>query len=375
VTSFPDYGDLGPDHGPASADGVEVVEVMPNTVPRPAPVGVTSEPGIAETNSGPNTVQPLAPETTSLTGAGVGRQSIPSLTQYRPPSVSLWPSAEPDSHERENAGPTETYIPFGLVSVTGSMEEQVSAEAIPLKLDLELDLPALAIPATQPGGAKPAAGAPLQAELMPALDLELPMHPAAGATPAPDSETATRIEPDLGQRHDDVLATVPMAVVLSDPAEPATVQFRLIQFAAVLEQIDEMEKSQEPAKAIALLRQYVLRDESIPTLFWLLLFRFYKEINKKPVYEALGEHFARRYRRPMASWEEKLESRAPQLGLRDLPDIDARVRAHWGKREGIEIIRVLVCERDQADAVVFNEPLQRDLLQLAKIFPLDEQPV
>jgi hypothetical protein len=186
---------------------------------------------------------------------------------------------------------------------------------------------------------------------------------ALPAAPPPD--------PAPPLRTDDVLATIPLASSESHAPEPANVHFRLVQFASVLDQIDELERLREPAKAIALLRQYVLRDEAIPTLFWLLLFHYYKQVNKKPVYDALGEHFSRRYRRTMVRWDETLSSRAPQSGLKDLPEIDERMREHWGTEAGLEEIRALLCDRDQADVIVFNEQLQRDLLHLTKVFPLE----
>ena len=56
----------------------------------------------------------------------------------------------------------------------------------------------------------------------------------------------------------------------------------------------------------------MLRDEDIPTILWLRLFALYKVVEKKPVYEALAEHFARRYGRPMVGWFETLADRAPR---------------------------------------------------------------
>ena len=73
----------------------------------------------------------------------------------------------------------------------------------------------------------------------------------------------------------------------AQPVAPGT-QTRLVAFADLLNQVDE-EASADPLRAIAHLRRYVLRDEHIPTLLWLRLFDLYKEVDKKPVYEALAE--------------------------------------------------------------------------------------
>jgi hypothetical protein len=140
----------------------------------------------------------------------------------------------------------------------------------------------------------------------------------------------------------------------------------------VVEQAEELGKNQEPTKAIAALRQYVLRDETIPTLMWLMLFSFYKQVNKRPVYDALGEHFSRRYKRPMARWDESLQSIAPQTPLSSLPELDEAIRAKWGSQAGIEMLRALTCGRDQPNEIIFNAALQRDLLQMAKVFPLND---
>jgi len=142
----------------------------------------------------------------------------------------------------------------------------------------------------------------------------------------------------------------------------------LARFADLMNQVDDVEAS-DPLKAIALLRQYVLRDEKIPTLLWLRLFQLYKTVDKKPVYEALAEHFSRRYQRPMVGWDQNLRDRVPQTPLSAMGEVDREIEALWGKEEGLERIRSLLCDRHLDDAIVFNAVLQRDLLDAAKVFP------
>ena len=142
----------------------------------------------------------------------------------------------------------------------------------------------------------------------------------------------------------------------------------LARFADLMNQVDDVEGN-DPLRAIALLRQYVLRDEKIPTLLWLRLFELYRKVDKKPVYEALAEHFARRYNRPMVGWTQTLSDRVPQTPLSAMGPIDREIESLWGKDEGLERIRSLLCDRDRDDAVVFNAVLQRDLLDAAKVFP------
>ncbi|MEO8937169.1 MAG: hypothetical protein ABI277_07430, partial [Burkholderiaceae bacterium] len=146
---------------------------------------------------------------------------------------------------------------------------------------------------------------------------------------------------------------------------------RMARFADLMNQVDDATAS-DPLHAIALLRQYVLRDEQIPTLLWLRLFELYKAVDKKPVYEALAEHFARRYHRPMVGWTQTLGDRVPQTPLSAMGAIDRELEASWGKEAGLERIRSLLCDRDQDDTVVFNAVLQRDLLDAAKVFPVGD---
>jgi hypothetical protein len=142
----------------------------------------------------------------------------------------------------------------------------------------------------------------------------------------------------------------------------------LARFAELMSQVDVME-GVDPLRAIALLRQYVLRDEKIPTLLWLRLFELYRKVDKKPVFEALAEHFARRYNRPMVGWTEKLSERVPQMPLSAMGPIDREIASLRGKDEGLERIRSLLFDRTLDDAVVFNAVLQRDLLDAAQDFP------
>ncbi len=153
-------------------------------------------------------------------------------------------------------------------------------------------------------------------------------------------------------------------------AQQASTRFRLVRFADLMHQVDDVAHT-DPLRAIAMLRQFVLRDEQIPTLLWLRLFELYKQVDKKPVYEALGEHFARRFHRTMVGWNKSLDDRTPQTSLTASSEIDRDIKARWGSEQGLERLRSLLCDRNQPDAIVFNAVLQRDLLDAARIFPLD----
>ncbi len=153
-------------------------------------------------------------------------------------------------------------------------------------------------------------------------------------------------------------------------AQQATTRFRLARFADLMHQVDETAHT-DPLRAITMLRQHVLRDEHIPTLMWLRLFDLYKRVDKKPVYEALGEHFARRYNRAMIGWSERLDDRVPQKPLTAMVEIDKNLESRWGSEDGLERLRSLLCDRNQPDTIVFNAVLQQDLLDAAKVFPLD----
>ena len=74
----------------------------------------------------------------------------------------------------------------------------------------------------------------------------------------------------------------------------------------------------------------------------------------------------------MVKWDESLADLTPQVGLSALPEIDRNIEAKWGTELGLDMLRSLLCDRDQPDAVVFNAVLQRELLEAAKVFPLDD---
>ncbi len=253
-------------------------------------------------------------------------------------------------------------------SSSGSLDERIDS-GMPKPLDFNLDLPPVTTNLGHDDRGVASSGSlqndpiPRPTELAP-LDFELPkaaMNDATGLGP----DTILRLDAQ------DSGVELPLGSPESE-TEQASVQFRLIQFTSVVEQAEELEKNQEPTKAIAALRQYVLRDETIPTLMWLMLFGLYKQVNKRPVYDALGEHFSRRYKRPMARWDESLQSIAPQTPLASLPELDEAIRAKWGTQAGIEMLRALTCGRDQPNEIIFNAALQRDLLQMAKVFPLND---
>ncbi len=159
-----------------------------------------------------------------------------------------------------------------------------------------------------------------------------------------------------------------------DQVAQAAPRLRLARFADLVAQVDEIAAG-DPLEAISLLRQYVLRDERIPTLLWLRLFELYRQVGKRPVYEALAEHFARRYRRPMAGWNENLSDRVAQTPLAAMTTLDAGIEARWATDEGLEQLRAMLCDRDQPDDVVLNAVLQRDLLGIAKVYPLPDNPL
>ncbi len=164
--------------------------------------------------------------------------------------------------------------------------------------------------------------------------------------------------------------TVPIQGPLN--LEKASLHFRLIQFASVIEQIEELLQKSDSTHAITLLRRYVLREEEVPTLMWLMLLEEYRKTNKRPVYSALSEHFARRYKRPMLSWNEALADKTPQITLAQYPEVDENIKRLWGTHKGLDLINSYITGTNQSDAIVFNALLQRELLQMVKNYPLDD---
>ncbi len=162
----------------------------------------------------------------------------------------------------------------------------------------------------------------------------------------------------------------PLAAVDSDEQDAgAALHARLAQFWAINAQVEAMIEGGDEARAIALLRRYVLRDENIPALMWLQLFDLYRRVDKKPVFDALADHFARRYERAMIGWDAELSSKTPQIGLSAQPELAASLRLTWGTPRGLAAVNRMLCGHRETDAVVFNAVLQRDLLDFAKTFP------
>ncbi len=230
-----------------------------------------------------------------------------------------------------------------------------------------LELPVLVVPAEQ---------APAQHRAAP---VNAPVN-APAAKPAPEAESmniefgpidfavAGSEPPAPPILFDEVIpddaGTVPAAV-----AAHTGTQERLAQFAAVTAQVDALIGSGDAARAVALLRRYVLRDENIPTLMWLQLLDLYQRTDKRPVYDAVADHFTRRYARPVMAWDQTPADRAAQKHLSECPEIGDALRADRGTSAGLDMLNALLCGKDQPDAVVFNAVLQRELLDLVKSYP------
>ena len=323
---------------PVVADSMPLHDQEPSTVAR-----------------GPVTVPLVTPPAPVVPVSSAAVTPAPSAASVISP---LAPAAAPSSQY----GDTKTS--------QGSLDERIDT-SIPKPLDFNLDLPPVTTNLGRDDRGVASQGslqntpAERPTELAP-LDFELPRAGAESESAGMGPDTILRLD-----EQSSAAGAVPVANSETE-AEHASVQFRLIQFASVVEQAEELERTNEPTKAIATLRQYVLRDETIPTLMWLMLFALYKQVNKRPVYDALGEHFSRRYKRPMARWDESLQSIAPQTPLASLPELDAALKAKWGSQAGIEMLRLLTCGRDQPNEIIFNAALQRDLLQMAKVFPLND---
>ena len=316
---------------------------------------------------------PRAPSATSMEESDfspLGGPSLPSPFTEPPPPKSTAGTEDESAHldfSLDISPPPATVgtnVPVDPLAITSHQTTEVDP---PQAIDFELPL------------------APS------ALDFELPAASTAGGA---SSDTADDDDADHPMRHaasvlDDIFPppSVDTILRLDDPgadsmtsteveahereAEQASLKLRLARFADLIDQVDETALT-DPLRAIAQLRQHVLRDELIPSLMWLRLFELYRRVDKKPVYEALTEHFARRYHRPMVKWDESLADLTPQVGLSALPEIDRNIEAKWGTEFGLDMLRSLLCDRDQPDAVVFNAVLQRELLEAAKVFPLDD---
>lgn len=287
---------------------------------------------------------------------------------FKPPSPreSVWPLPNMTTASSANArAPSPSNAPTPKAAELAAAEGIAAAARVgdvpmprkPTELEAILDMDLIKTePVHTSGEAVP--------EVATSLDFELP----------PLDITRSEFGRGLGSQKMPGLVIVPSPspVGPTSKGEQATVQFRLTQYASTAELAKQMQRTGDPAKAIALLREQVLRDESAPTAFWLILFELYKQVDKRTLYDALAEKFEARYHRPMIAWGENLSSKTAQSALASNPDLDLRINSLWGTRAGVDLLHELTCGIEQPDRIVFNAELQRDLLQLAKVFPLDE---
>ncbi|MGA2550202.1 MAG: hypothetical protein ABSF50_08620 [Burkholderiaceae bacterium] len=358
--------------GLAAASAMRPPAARPATAPpsRVRPAGLPSVAPPARSAPSPLGTAPRAPVPPAPRPAPSG--APPSAAPRPTPGTSpARPAAPAASTPPTNPTKSGTAAPFGIVSnPLASLNERVeNTELTRSAIDFNLDLPEVTNPASGAPAPAPSAGGPPSATPAPIPKLQ-PLEFELPSPNAPRPVEPKSMGPDTILRLDEASSGTSGTPVGS--GEQASLQFRLLQFAAAIEQASELHAGHEPTKAIAVLRQYVLRDESIPTLMWLMLFALYREVNKRPVYEALADHFSRRYKRSMAGWDEPLEQKTPQVGLSEVPEIGRQLKARWGTQAGLELLRGLICDRDQADAIVFNAVLQRDLLAQAKIFPIED---
>jgi hypothetical protein len=375
---------------PIAEDDFTVSDFQPRRTPaprvRPSTTPAAPVAPVAPRASRPAAPSPIAPRVAPVAAAKPPAPAPPAPTKVAtaqspaaaPGAAGVKPPIPSTSRIDTSLGRSSTGLPFGIVSsAIGSLEERVdSTELTRSAIDFNLDLPEIITsspnqptpPAPAPAAGPTPAASPAQAAFkLEPLDFDLPAKTAQA--PAPAAET---MGPDTILRLDDQASAGLGASATNLAGEQASLQFKLLQFAAVIEQATELQDAGEHTKAIAVLRQYVLRDETIPTLMWLMLFDLYRKVNKKPVYEALAEHFNRRYKRTMVRWDEELDAKTPQTRLSENPDIERQLKARWGTTAGLEMLRGLTCDRERSDNIIFNAALQRDLLAQAKIFPIED---
>ena len=315
----------------------------------------TASPSAAQSASQPT--QPTRPASTPASAAQAAEASTPTAA-IRPLDVSEPLDFKLDIPQAFDPLATDS-LKTTIVNPTDAVDFELPAS--PTALDFELPS-TTAIGAVDHGGS--GSGGAL-AERHGATALDDLFAPLDGPGPDTILNLDDAYDSPLSTTEVDRLATT--AVDATD-ADPSSTRARLTRFADLMNQVDEAAET-DPLRAIAQLRQHVLRDEQIPTLLWLRLFELYRTVDKKPVYDALSEHFARRYHRPMIRWDQQLGDRAPQTPLAAMGEIDREIEALWGREAGLERLRSLLCDRDQDDDIVFNAILQRDLLDAAKVFP------
>lgn len=137
-----------------------------------------------------------------------------------------------------------------------------------------------------------------------------------------------------------------------------------------IEQAESAVAKRDTDTALKLLSNLVSEQHDIPPAPWLLAFKLAKENNQRAVYDALAAAFSSRFSRRVPSWDEELKL-GDDKGMQGKPDLQEQVWQHWGTPQCIATIYNLLMNFDASEDVFLNLSLQRDLLNLANICPLE----
>lgn len=166
------------------------------------------------------------------------------------------------------------------------------------------------------------------------------------------------------------------AVPFGQPGVPLSMeaarqaQKHMRQVAETIEQADAYIEADQNETAASVLRKFINEKPAIPRTPWLMLLTLYQKTGKREPYEALSVRFSRVYGRAALSWEHS-EPPAQEIGLDSDPNLMQSIWAHWGTAESMELLLKQLYDTSWPDDKFFNLTLQRDLLNFAKICPLD----
>lgn len=120
--------------------------------------------------------------------------------------------------------------------------------------------------------------------------------------------------------------------------------------------------------AIAKLQKFVREQSQAPAAPWVMLFRLFRAVDARPMFEALAQRFRRRFGRTVPGWEH-VAWVAQDDGLDARPAVRERVWAHWGTPAALSAIAAVFEDAALPEVDYFSAALHADLLKLAKLCP------
>lgn len=267
-------------------------------------------------------------------------------------STYVLPSAQ--KPKEEDGGKT---LPSGLPDITGPDEDLSDTSSQPDAADLVRQWTAASDVADASSDALP--------NIKSSSELEELETTSISSSPRPAAESLSS-------------ATSTPLSARSDPPALESFDFDAAQecqrvLRDVLQRIEESElalQENRGAQALSSLRTWLADRNDLPPMPWLFALKLARDVQDRAAYEALASSFMSQFGRRVPSWDEVLEL-GDDRGMQSRPELQEQVWQHWGTPRCIATVYNLLMDFNVSDDMFYNLSLQRDLLNLANICPLE----